>query len=312
MQSRHTRGAVAFATEGAHAQLTDDDEHLAVALRARGLRVDPAVWSDPAIPWIDYDLVLVRSCWDYHRRLGEFLMWLAALEASGVTLRNPPALIRWNAHKRYLSELGEDGVRVLPSTWVRVGGLARALADHGWDDAVVKPAVGASAHAIFRTSASAAADGERRLRDLIAFGAVSDEFLVQAFVPDVVNDGEWSLVFLSDGEGPRFSHAVHKRPATGDFRVQRELGGTAVAATPEASLVADAAAALEGACARSGVPPTEVLYARVDGIARRGRLQLMELECIEPELFFSYEPSAAIRLAAATSSRFGDPLRPSA
>jgi hypothetical protein len=106
-------------------------------------------------------------------------------------------------------------------------------------------------------------------------------------------------VFLSDGLGPRFSHAVRKRPAAGDFRVQRELGGTAVAATPKAGLVADAAAALERACVRSAVPATEVLYARVDGIARRGRLEIMELECIEPELFFSYKPGAAIRLATA-------------
>lgn len=312
MKPPKAHAAAAFATEGGHPRLTADDEHLAAALRAQGMRVDAAVWSDGTVPWTAYDLVLVRSCWDYHRRLGEFLLWLAALEASGVALRNPPALVRWNANKRYLQELGEDGIRVVPSAWVRLGGLARALAQRGWDDAVVKPAVGASAYGIFRTSPRNAAEGERRIRDLVASGAVSDEFLVQAFVPEVLKDGEWSLVFLSDGDDLRFSHAVRKRPAPGDFRVQGELGGTAVAATPEAGLVADAAAALERACVRSAVPRAEVFYARVDGVARRGRLVIMELECIEPELFFSHDPSAAVRFAAALASRYGDFLRPSA
>jgi hypothetical protein len=133
-----------------------------------------------------------------------------------------------------------------------------------------------------------------------------------ADLPEVVSEGEWSLVFLSDGGGLRFSHAVCKRPAEGDFRVQRELGGTAVAATPAPGLLADAATALEKACARSAVSPQDVLYARVDGIARRGRLVIMELECIEPELFFAHEPQAAMRLAAATARRFGAHLRPSA
>jgi hypothetical protein len=141
---------------------------------------------------------------------------------------------------------------------------------------------------------------------------VGDEFLLQAFVPEVVSEGEWSLVFLSDGDGPRFSHAVRKRPAEGDFRVQRELGGSAVAATPGAGLVADAAAALVRACARTAVSPADVLYARVDGVARHGRLVIMELECIEPELFFAHEPQAAIRLAAATALQVRAPFRPSA
>jgi glutathione synthase/RimK-type ligase-like ATP-grasp enzyme len=312
MRPRHPGEAVAFATDSAHAQLTADDERLAAALRGLGVRVDPAVWSDATVRWGDYDLVLVRSCWDYHLRLGEFLMWLAALETSGVTLRNPPALVRWNAHKRYLDELGADGIRVVPGAWVRVGGLARALARCGWDDAVVKPAVGASAYGIFRTSPRSAGEGERRIRDLVASGTVSNEFLVQPYVPEIVSDGEWSLVFLPDGGRLRFSHGVCKRPAPEDFRVQLELGGTAVAATPAAGLVADAWAALERACARCAVPAAEVLYARVDGFARRGRLVITELECIEPELFLAHDPDAAARLAGATVQRYGSHLRPSA
>jgi len=303
---------IALATEAAHPQLADDDRLLVLALRALGLDAEPAVWSDPDVRWRRFDLVLVRSCWDYHRRLGEFVTWLAALEASGVSVRNPPALLRWNAHKRYLHELAQDGVRVVPGTWIRPGGLARALEARGWNEAVVKPGVGASAEGIFRTSRAAAADGERRLRELRGRSGAGDEFLLQPFVPTVATDGEWSLVFLSDGRALRFSHAVCKRPATGDFRVQRELGGSAVAARPEAGLVVDASTAVDAACAASGAPARDVLYARVDGVVRRGRLQLMELECIEPELFFAADRHAAHRLAAAIASRLGERPAPPA
>jgi hypothetical protein len=110
--------------------------------------------------------------------------------------------------------------------------------------------------------------------------------MLQPFVPEVSAAGEWSLLFL----GGRFSHAVRKRPAAGDYRVQWEFGGTAETGVPANQVIADA----EGVLA---AVPGRPLYARVDGVERGGRLVLMELELIEPHLFLGWDASAAGRLA---------------
>src|SRR5689334_1430747 len=90
--------------------LTADDRALADALERRGVRVAGGVWSEPSHWEGDPGLVVVRSCWDYHRRLPEFLAWLDGLDARGVAVRNPPPAIRWNARKRYLLDLAARGV----------------------------------------------------------------------------------------------------------------------------------------------------------------------------------------------------------
>ena len=112
--------------------------------------------------------------------------------------------------------------------------------------------------------------------------------LVQPFVPEVQDPGEWSLIFL-DGV---FSHAVVKRPAAGDFRVQEEFGGTRHPADAPPELVAQAERVLALAGERT-------LYARVDGVVRGGLFQLLELELVEPSLFLDVVPAAAERFADA-------------
>jgi len=115
--------------------------------------------------------------------------------------------------------------------------------------------------------------------------------MVQPFTPEVVEPGEWSIVFL----GGRFSHAVLKRPAAGD-RVQWEFGGSATAMAAPDTLLADAEAMMAAV-------PGDPLYARVDGVERDGRLILMELELIEPHLFLAWDAGATGRLAAALGAR---------
>src|SRR4051794_25838014 len=96
---------IAFVTYAELPGLADDD-HLAVEeLRRRGCEVEPAVWSDPGVDWRRFDRVVLRSCWDYHRRLGEFLGWLDRMEREQIPLWNPARLVRGNVDKAYLADL---------------------------------------------------------------------------------------------------------------------------------------------------------------------------------------------------------------
>lgn len=282
---------VALATCSAHPCLTGADRSLIPAFARHGLFAEPARW-DGAVEWRDYSAVLVRSAWDYHLRLDEFLAWVAALEAAAVPLLNEPGLVRWNADKGYLRALEACGVAVPPTYWVEQGAAERPLADvlreAGWEQAVVKPMVSAAAYETWRTSPGEAEAHERRFRRLCEQGGV----MVQRFVPEVMGDGEWSLVFF----GRAFSHAVRKQPRQGDFRVQAGHGGTHVPDEPPREVLRAAAAALRAL-------PGDPLYTRVDGFATRAGFLLMEIELIEPDLFLLAHPLAAARLARAAVRR---------
>jgi hypothetical protein len=278
---------IGLATFNGLPALSADDQLLAEELRDRDSCVKALVWDDPGVRWEELDALVLRSCWDYHRRPAEFLAWTERLERDGVKVWNPPALVRWNAHKSYLRELEAAGVAVQPTAW-----LSRAtpvdfhalLEERGWRDAVVKPAVSASAHGTWRTSLDRTSEDQPRLDELLSHGDV----LVQPLAPEVAIHGEWSFVFF----GGEFSHGVLKRPAAGDFRVQKELGGSEAAVDPPPALLAQARAV-------TARIPGSWLYARVDGIDRGGVLTLFELELIEPVLFLGMDGGAARRLADA-------------
>jgi len=278
---------VAFATSAAYAVLSADDRLAVEALEGAGVAVEAAVWDDARVRWDAFDRVVIRSCWDYHLRHEEFLAWLGGLERAGVPLSNAPGLVRWNLEKTYLADLGRRGVAVPETAWAGRGAsvdLAALLAERGWDRAVVKPTVSASAYETWVTSpASAAADSARLARLLERSGV-----MVQPFLDAVVRGGEWSLVYF-DG---RLSHAVLKRPAAGDFRVQAEFGGSCEAAAPPGHLLEGAARVLASLAERP-------LYARVDGVDSGGELLLMELELIDPYLFFGLAPGSAALFADA-------------
>ena len=281
---------VAFATSSKVPDLTSDDRLLVDALSARGVAGEPAVWNDPAAEWRRFGAVIIRSTWDYHLFPDAFAAWLDVLESASVPVWNPPSLVRWNAEKTYLRDLSARGVAVVPTLWVERGSLVSlgsVLAERGWNDAVVKPAISASAHRTWRTSVSRADADEPVFHAMVAEGRV----LVQPYLSAVGEVGEWSLLFY----GGEYSHAVLKRPASGDFRVQKEFGGTATLAEPVSEVIEAARMALvqsERGSARS-------LYARVDGCEIDGRFVLMEIELIEPDLFLRSHPRAPDRLAAA-------------
>jgi Glutathione synthase/Ribosomal protein S6 modification enzyme (glutaminyl transferase) len=285
---------IALATASKFATLVPDDLLLVDALAERNIRAHGVVWNDPAVRWSDYDAVVIRSCWDYHLAHAAFLAWIAELDSKGVRVFNPPALVRWNAEKTYLRDLSSSGVPVVPTRWIERGensSLDAIMRDQQWGEVVVKPAISASAHDTWRTSASQAHDAENRFREMVSRGRV----LVQPYLDVIAAEGEWSLLFY-DGA---YSHAALKRPKPGDFRVQVEHGGGSEVREPEGLAIEAARVAL--AAAEQGRERS--LYARVDGCMVDGRFLLMELELIEPDLYLRGKPWAPARLADALVAR---------
>src|SRR5881409_3462144 len=164
---------IALATYAKLPSLNEDDLLLVPALREFDVTAVPAVWDSPELCWEEFQGVAVRSCWDYHHRLEEFLAWVTRLERAEVPLWNSPAVLRWNSHKSYLRDLAASGVPIVPTRWLERGApvdLARLLRDAGWREAVVKPAVSASAHGTWRTSVETASADQPRLDELLGAG----------------------------------------------------------------------------------------------------------------------------------------------
>lgn len=278
---------VAFVTCGGLPGLVDDDVPAARALEARDVTVVPVSWDADDVEWPAFDAAVIRSTWDYHLHPERYEQWLRERAADGTRLWNPAGAVLGNLHKRYLAGFERRGVPIVPTAFLEAADgrvLSGVLDALGCDEAVVKPAVSANANGTWRVSRAAADESQRAFEAQ----ARAEDLLVQPYLPEIASEGEWSLMFF----GGRYSHAVLKRPASGDFRVQEHLGGAAAPADPPPGIVEQAHAALD-ACGAA------LLYARVDGIRRGGSFLLMELEINEPTLFIGSSPGAADRFADA-------------
>ena len=244
------------------------------ALKAAGCSLD-------AVPWTElddvsgYDLVLPLVAWGYHLEYARWLALLDRAEAGQWPMINPPALLRWNSDKAYLAELAERGVSTVPTLAVEAccdADLEEARRRFDSDWLVIKPPVSASASGTHRLGPNDDLPGESRGRPMI----------VQPLIEEIARTGEFSLM-LFDCE---FSHAVVKRPKSGDFRVQPHLGGVTLPSEAPPGAVSLARQALAAA-------PAKAVYARVDIIPDdQGVLRIMELELIEPALFLNHAPDA--------------------
>lgn len=291
--SANDRPRVALVTSSALPSLYGDEQELPARFAAAGVDAEPVVWSDSAVAWSRYDAVVIRSTWDYFQRIDEFVSWLDRLERDGVPLHNPVPLVRWNFDKRYLAELEARGVRIVPTRFFDTGAhvdLPSLMREAGWSEAIVKPAVSGGAYRTHRFGVADAPTVQRELDEILRTSGA----LVQPFLDEITRIGEHSLFFF----GGRFSHAVVKTPAGGDFRVQAQFGGTHRAIEPPAAMVAAAREVL-------ALLPTATLYARIDGVERSGRFELMEVEVIEPYLFFPGSPGAIDRYVAAVAAVVG-------
>ena len=271
------RPRVALATSAKHALLYEDDVVLLAPLDALGVDVVPAVWDDPTVDWASYDLVVVRSTWDYTLRREEFLSWADSVPR----LANPAQVLAWNTDKRYLTELAAAGVPVVPTAFVAPGqGYEPPAYEH-----VVKPTVSAGGRDTARFGAGADS------RDLVAQIHGSGRTAMVQPYQSVVDEAGETAVLLFAGE---HSHAARKGPVlVPDLADPLEVSITRRSASAAEVEVAHAALA--------AVPwPEPLLYARVDVVPGvDGSPVVMELEVTEPSLFLRQAPGAAERFAAA-------------
>lgn len=292
--------SVLFATASG---VWDDDVDagpLTAACRAAGLDVRPAVWDDPGVDWAAADLVLVRSTWDYVRRLDEFLAW-AERVGSCTRLANAPSVLRWNTDKRYLGDLEQAGVPVVPTGYLLpedrhddLRGAVVALAGDG--EFVVKPTVSAGSKDTARYRPEDLADATAHAGHLLAAGRPT---MVQPYQRAVDTVGETGLVLL-DGTP---SHAFTKGPLLTvgagmvDGLYAPEQIDPRTATTDELEVAAAAAAHL-----RDRFGQQAPRYARVDMLPDdEGRPCVLELELTEPSLFLWTDPGAPSRVAAAVA-----------
>ena len=205
------------------------------ALEAIGIDVEPVPWTEAAKAK-DFDLILPLIAWGYHEHYVRWLRLLDELDTIGAPIANPVPLLRWNSDKSYLEELGAKGVPSVPSITVSEldePHLDEARAHFGCDTLVVKPLVSASAHGTYMLSH----------RDPVPEDVRGWRMLVQPWIEAIGDSGEWSLMFF----GAAFSHAVSKVPVPGEFRVQREFGGSIRSCEPPEGAIELASAALAAA-----------------------------------------------------------------
>jgi glutathione synthase/RimK-type ligase-like ATP-grasp enzyme len=248
-----------------------------------GRRIEPVLWDAPDVDWAQYEAAIIGTTWDYTQRFAHFLTTLDRI-AMQIPVLNSPNLVRWNARKTYLQELARHGAPTIPTLWLERAAETAcrdAFAQFGTDAIVIKPQVGAGA---WRQVKMQEGDPWPHADDLPP-GAT----MVQPFLKNVASEGEYSLLFFNR----RFSHAVVKKAATGDYRIQSSYGGLDM---PFAPNTADIETAAQVLAAVSG----DVLYARVDMV--RGddaQLKLIELEIIEPYLYPVHAPEMGRAFAQA-------------
>lgn len=266
-----------------------DQDRLLAALAKAGITATMAAWDDPAVDWRRFELVVIRSTWNYIQYLEAFLAWVDRAGAA-TRLYNPAPVVRWNCHKSYLLDLEREGTLVVPTAWLDRGAstsLAAIMDERGWDQVVVKPQVGAGSFKTERFDRSQLANGEAFLAALVQ----QREVMVQPYLRSVEGYGERSLIWI-DGE---LTHAIRKSPRLGDAPEQ----------VSEAMPIADDERRLaEALMAGRG---RELLYGRVD-LARDddGVCRVMELELVEPSLFLRQGPAALDRLVQSIRRRWVD------
>jgi hypothetical protein len=290
---------VALVSARATRDLDEDLPPLAAALAGAGARPQRTDWDDPDIDWGAFDVVVLRSAWDYAERLPEFLAWVERVAAL-TRLLNPPPVVRWNTDKHYLEELARAGAPIVRSRFIEPGqepgaALSDFLAEERCAELVVKPAVGAGARDARRHARSARTEALAHMAALLAAGR---SVLLQPYLAGVDREGETALMYL-DG---RFSHAIRKGPllppgarSTAHLFAAEHITGRAPGADELAA----------GERILAALPFGRLLYARVDLLREEaGAPVLLELELTEPSLYFSHAPGAAQRFAGALLARF--------
>jgi glutathione synthase/RimK-type ligase-like ATP-grasp enzyme len=268
-------------------------DHLLVKpFKKYGWHVANIPWRRENISWSRFDAVIVRSPWDYHHDPESFLKALEKIDASTAHLENSLQLIRWNMEKYYLRDLQTSGIPIVPTHWLpqfSIQEIASCFDLFDVQKIVIKPVVGAGADDTFWLTPKSPPGKWQKLQELFA----NRPAMVQPFMENIIREGEFSL-FYFDGS---YSHTVLKTPQSGDFRVQEEHGGQLQLVKAEDSLKQASRKIMQSM-------PETPLYARVDVVRTHdNHFALIELELIEPSLYFNMDAKSPLRFARAFDRR---------
>ncbi|MES2543807.1 MAG: hypothetical protein V4548_02900 [Bacteroidota bacterium] len=262
--------------------LTPVDALLIPLLAKYNIDAKAVIWDDDNVSWKDFDYLIFRNVWDYFEKETAFNIWLDQIQKLGIKTLNPIEVIQQNKHKFYLREMGKNGIQIIPTIFIDKTNnfnLQKHLPSH-WKKAVIKPAFSGGA---YQTEVFEISDSEK-ITNLYKTIASEKELLLQEFIPEIQTLGETSFIFFNK----KFSHCVNKKPVDGDFRVQSLFGGKYSLIQPSEDLIDKAQNIVN-------TFPSDLLYARVDGIIMDNELHLMEVECIEPDLYFEFSEGSQER-----------------
>jgi glutathione synthase/RimK-type ligase-like ATP-grasp enzyme len=262
--------------------LTLEDQKLIPELARHGITAKAVVWDDKTINWTTFDYLIFRNTWDYFEKEIEFNLWLTQIEKLGIKTLNAIEIIQQNKHKFYLKELEKQGIPIIPTLFLDKTNhlnLSEIIPSH-WKKAVIKPAFSGGAYLtnVFEISETEAINNQYKSI------AKEKELLLQEFVPEIISKGETSIIFFNK----KYSHSINKKPADGEFRIQVQFGGKYTSIQPSKALIEKAQKVVN-------TFQGKLLYARVDGIIIDDELHLMEIECIEPDLYFEYSEGSIQR-----------------
>lgn len=285
---------ITYQDRGAYAVETvpDEDNILSDILDKMSIDYSFEVWSDSSVDWNQYDVLLLKSPWDYFDYYQEFLDWCIKIKSFGIPVFNAIEIVLWNANKSYLLELQKLGLGIVPTIFFERGSFDElkkylVAADQS-NKYVIKPAISGGSKNTLRFNAEEFDSIEPTLEGWLA----SESYLLQPFLPEISIVGEYSYIFFN-GE---FSHAVLKKAVAGEFRVQHFFGGSIHSINPDRQELEIIQTYIDKFAA-------DTLYARVDGIWRGSDFLLMELELIEPYLFLFSHPKAEENYARAIQAR---------
>ncbi|MDZ7693576.1 MAG: hypothetical protein U5K69_21070 [Balneolaceae bacterium] len=271
----------------------DDFEHydymLYEPLADLGWEVEEVSWRKKQVDWNQFEAVIIRTPWDYQKDPEQFMRVLQVIDRSTARLENALELIEWNINKTYLQDLQNRGIRIVPTEWgahkdqVSKDRLLAYFNHFETDEIVIKPTISAGADDTYRLTKEEAINKIDELKSVFK----TRSFMVQPLMNYVLDEGEFSLIYF----GEQYSHTLLKTPKQSDFRVQEEHGGILKTVEPEKQLLSTAEQVL------STLTPLP-LYSRVDSVRdESGGFSLMELELIEPSLYFNMDDESPARFA---------------
>jgi glutathione synthase/RimK-type ligase-like ATP-grasp enzyme len=263
------------------------DTMLFEPLKKVGWLAEEVSWRKTDVDWNIYDVVVIRTTWDYQDDAAGFMTCLRRIEASSAQLQNSLKIVEWNISKNYLKDLQNQGIYIVPTLWFDSFSLSEVQAGFTYFDTpqlVIKPLVSANADHTYRLTPENLVQQADQLKSIFA----NREFMLQPFLNGIVEEGEYSLFYFAG----HYSHSILKQPASGDFRVQEEHGGQLKSIQPCEEMLTAARHCLAAL-------PEDVLYARIDLVRHKNEFAVIEIELIEPSLYFNMDADSPQRFVDA-------------